>query len=242
MKNTNVVALSTARAGSKSVPNKNIEEINGKPLLVHNLEYAISSSEINSVYISTDIKKIHTFSKKLGFGVIDRPDFLSGDNASHYETIIHGVSEIENMTHSEIDIVVVLLGNNKCAYTKDLDKAIKHLKAEKDLDSVISVAAYNMYNPFRAYMSNKDGKLESFLPQNFIKDRSVMRNINDKDSAGDILFFNGSFWVIRKSALLMNNGALPFTWLGSNIGYLLQSPECMEVDAPWQMKLMKSLS
>ncbi len=241
MSNINVVALSTARAGSKSVSNKNVEVIDGKPLLIHNLEYAISSSEINSVYITTDIEEVCIYSKKLGFEIIDRPDFLSGDNASHYETITHGVFEIENKIGSKIDIVVVLLGNNKCAYTEDLNKAIQRLKVEKDLDSIISVAPYNMYNPFRAYVSNKEGKLESFLPQSLIKQRSVMSNINDKDSAGDILFFNGSFWVIRRDTLMKNDGILPFTWLGNDIGYLVQSSECMEVDAPWQMKLIKNI-
>jgi CMP-N,N'-diacetyllegionaminic acid synthase len=241
MSSTNVVALSTARAGSKSVPNKNIENIDGRPLLIHNLEYAIASSEIHSVYITTDIKEVSVFSKKLGFEIINRPNFLSGDNASHYETLVHGVLEIENRENSIIDIVVVLLGNNKCAYTEDLNKAISRLKAEQDLDSIISVAPYNMFNPFRAYVSNKKGRLESFSPQDIIKERSIMRNINDKDSAGDILFFNGSFWVIRRDVLMNNNGMLPFTWLGNNIGYLIQSPECMEVDAPWQMKLIKNL-
>ena len=238
---SNVVALSTARSGSKSVPNKNIESVDGRPLLIHNLEYAIASSEIHSVYITTDIEGLTVFSEKLGFDIINRPNFLSGDNASHYETLAHGVLEIENRTGSMIDIVVVLLGNNKCAYTEDLDQAINRLKSERELDSIISVAPYNMFNPFRAYIDNKKGRLESFLPQHLIKEKSAMKNINDKNSAGDILFFNGSFWVIRREVLMNNDGILPFTWLGNNIGYLVQLPECMEVDAPWQMKLIKSL-
>jgi CMP-N-acetylneuraminic acid synthetase len=241
MSDVNVVALSTARAGSKSVPKKNIEVIDGKCLFVHNLEYAIFSSEIDSVYVTTDMEEASFFSKKLGFEIIDRPDYLCGDDASHYETIVHGVLEIENRAGSKVDIVVVLLGNNNCSFTEDLNKAIRRLKSEKDLDSIISVASYNMFNPFRAYISNKKNKLESFLPQDIIKEKSIMRDINDKNSAGDILFFNGSFWIIRRDVLMKNDGILPFTWLGSNIGYLTQSSECMEVDAQWQMKLMKSI-
>ena len=50
----NVYALQTARAGSKSVPNKNIMNIRGKSLYLHNIHFAQKSKHIKDVFISTD--------------------------------------------------------------------------------------------------------------------------------------------------------------------------------------------
>ena len=60
----NVYALQTARAGSKSVPNKNIMNIKGKPLYLHNVQYALDSDLIKQVYVSTDYESIHSDADK----------------------------------------------------------------------------------------------------------------------------------------------------------------------------------
>jgi CMP-N-acetylneuraminic acid synthetase len=238
MKNK-AICISTVRKNSKSVKNKNIMQVHGKPLFMHNIDYASNSKFISSVHITTDIninKKILT-KKKIGY--IKRPRELCTDKASHFLTIKHAMKNIEKQG-IEFDIVVVILGNSFGAKTKDLDEGLKKLINNKKLDSVISVAKYNMYNPIRAYKKHKKTLLTNFFETKTIEKKiKNLSNINTKDAFDDIYFFNGSFWIIRKEVFLKNSGLPPFRYLGRNIGFIEQDPKFLEIDDKWQKKLFK---
>ena len=45
-----------ARGGSKGLPNKNILNINGLPLIAHSILYAKSSNLIDKIIVTTDSK------------------------------------------------------------------------------------------------------------------------------------------------------------------------------------------
>jgi len=49
-----ILAVIPARSGSKSLPHKNIKNLNGKPLLAYSIEYANQSSLISKTIVSTD--------------------------------------------------------------------------------------------------------------------------------------------------------------------------------------------
>lgn len=235
----NIYALQTARGGSKSVPNKNITNVKGIPLYLHNVLHAKKTQKIKDVYISTDIEFIKENSSVYNYKIIDRPNDLSGDNASHYDTILHGLYEIEKEINAELDFLVVLLGNSIGAFSDDLDNAIQMLIDDPEADSVQSLSEYNMYNPFRAFVS--EGKyITTMLSQDFIKEKSQLTNINDRKAAGDIHYFNGSFWVIKREALMKKDGLLPFPWLGNKILPYVQG-NYMEVDALWQLSYLQSM-
>ena len=233
----NIYALQTARGGSKSVPKKNVAHVKGIPLFLHNVIHSKNVKSIKDVYISTDMEFIKEHSEVYGYKIIDRPEDLKGDHASHYDTILHGLENIETQINDKVDILVVLLGNSIGAFSKDLENAIDMLVQNKEADSVQSVSQYNMYNPFRAY-TEKDGYLNTILPQEFIKEYSKLKNINDRNAAGETFYFNGSFWVIKREALIKNDGLLPFPWLGKNILPYVQD-NYMEVDAPWQLAYLQ---
>ena len=234
-----IYALQTARAGSKSVPHKNIMNIKGLPLYLHNVLYALDSSKIEEVYVSTDYKIIDDAKEKYGYKVIHRPHHLCQDQSSHQEVMVHGLNEIERRTKKECDILVVLFGNTLGARTADLDAGIDLLINNPELDSVQSVSEYTMFNPFRAFKIVDDSKLETIVTQKFIKDNIQGKLSNDRNAAGKVYFMNGSFWIIRKKTLIKNDGLLPFPFLGKNIGAYIQD-SLMELDAPWQIKFLES--
>lgn len=235
----NVYALQTARAGSKSVPNKNIMNIRGKSLYLHNIHFAQKSKHIKDVFISTDYDIIKQDKDIHGYKVIDRPDHLCTDDCSHHDTMIHGLNEIEKRTGEECDILVVLFGNTLGSRTEDLDKAIEMLLNTPEADSIQAVSEYTMFNPFRAFKVDENGYLDTIVDQEFIKEKAKISNINDRNSAGNSYFMNGSFWIIRKDVLLSKEGKLPFPFLGNNILPFHQET-MMELDAPWQIKFLET--
>jgi CMP-N-acetylneuraminic acid synthetase len=82
-----VIALTPARGGSKGLPGKNIKSFLGKPLLVHAVEIAVSSTLIDAVYVSTDCSKIAKIANEAGAEVSMRPLHLATDVALVAETV-----------------------------------------------------------------------------------------------------------------------------------------------------------
>ena len=52
-----IIAIIPARSGSKSIKNKNIVNLFGKPLIYYSINVAIKSKYISRVIVSTDSKK-----------------------------------------------------------------------------------------------------------------------------------------------------------------------------------------
>lgn len=238
----NIVALQTARAGSKSVPNKNMADYQNLPLFIHNLINARRCTLINQVYVSTDDKSIleHDFEFKETYKTIKRPASLCKDNSSHQETIVHGLDYIEDDMGKKVDILVVLLGNTPHAYTHDLQDAIAKFQKDFDKwDSCMSVGVFNMFNPYRAFHQLQDGSIVPIVDSSFTDFMSNRQNRSNKDAFGDTYFFNGSFWLLKPDVLRKNEGKSVFPWLGNKIMPFEQNSECQEIDDFWQLKLLK---
>ena len=82
-----IVSLILARGGSKGIPNKNIIEINGNPLLYYTANASLNSN-VNETWVSTDCDKINNVAQNIGCKVIDRPKEISGDNSKSDEALV----------------------------------------------------------------------------------------------------------------------------------------------------------
>lgn len=85
-----VLAIIPARAGSKRIPNKNIRNFGGKPLLVHSILQALASKIINRVIVDTDSPAIAKIAVKHGAEAPWlRPGSLAHDTARVEHSIFH---------------------------------------------------------------------------------------------------------------------------------------------------------
>lgn len=241
MSNLNVYGLSTARGGSKSVINKNVMDIQGKPLYLHNVLNSLACPEIKATYVTTDIDLIIEDADKYGYRIIRRPDELCQDHSTHSDTIKHGLLEIEKDTGEQVDILVVMLGNTMNVVPSDVAKGLEMLREDPSLDSVITLVKQNHFNPIRAYVVNKEGLVDTYLEQDYIREKTRTTSLSDKNSVGNIYFQNG-LWLLRRRAVIENNGILPFQWLGTKIGYIVQHPALQEIDDKYQINLLQHLN
>jgi N-acylneuraminate cytidylyltransferase len=236
-----IAALLTARADSKSVPDKNLYRLNNIPLYKHNIIHALKSKHIQCIYVTTDSKEIINDCNNLignKLKVIVRPKSLCTDYSSHYDAIMHGFNIMEKEL-GPIDILVVLLGNTPHAYTVDLDRAIDEFFIGFDkYDSCMSVGLFNQFNPYRAFHQYPTGELKPVINPKVADFMTFRKNQNDKNAFGDVYFFNGSFWILKRQSLVDNNGENIFPWLGKRIMPYVQPSEYQEVDAKWQLKLL----
>lgn len=99
--NKKIVAIITARGGSKGLPRKNVLELNGKPLIAHTIDAAKESQVFDKIVVTTDDKEIKEVSLKCGAEVIDRPAELATDMASSLDVLVHALRALsaEEFTH-----------------------------------------------------------------------------------------------------------------------------------------------
>jgi CMP-N-acetylneuraminic acid synthetase len=237
----NIAILQTARGGSESVPNKNVLSFNGMPLFLHNILHAKKSKYQPPVYLSTDISGIDDLAVAHEFTIIKRPKYLSSSSSSHHDVIRHGIEKIEEIQNLTLDIIVVILGNTISSWTEDIDKAIDILHTKNDVDSVISVGKYNMFNPIRSLLISDKGLLERAVKCD-LSHSIINTNTNDKDVIGDVYYLNGSLMAMRRSAVFGCSEKLPFPWLGNKTEPIIQDSICMEIDAKWQTCIIKNIS
>ena len=88
MKNK-VLAIITARGGSKRIPHKNIKEFCGKPIIAYSIEAALKSEIFDEVMVSTDDEEIKKIAIKYGAVVpFLRSKQTSNDYAATHEVIL----------------------------------------------------------------------------------------------------------------------------------------------------------
>lgn len=91
-----ILALITARGGSKRLPGKNIRPLGGKPLIVWSIDVAKDIHEICDILVSTDDPAIATVSKESGAYVPWlRPAELATDTASSIDVALHALNWYE---------------------------------------------------------------------------------------------------------------------------------------------------
>jgi CMP-N,N'-diacetyllegionaminic acid synthase len=125
-----IVSLIPARKGSKGIPNKNLINLCGKPLI----SYAIQASKQSSVketWVSSDSNEILKVSQNLGAKTIKRPSEISGDNATSESALIHFAENID------FDILVFIQCTAPLIKFQDINQGIKIIK---EFDSVVSVS------------------------------------------------------------------------------------------------------
>lgn len=237
-----VYALSTARAGSQTVPGKNLLTIKGKPLYLHNLLESMQTPEIIDTYLTTDIKYAIEHKDEYGYKVIEGFTAMHDGSMSHTEVIYHALLLMEEEIKDQIDILVVMLGNTINMDRHDVKKGLAILEEDPTVDSVITVIKANHFNPLRAYVDDGSGHITTFLDQELIKTKTSEKFLSDKNSMGDILFQNG-LWMVRRQSLIdakeKGVGLLPFPWFGNKIRYLVQEPHLQEIDDFYQVRLLE---
>jgi len=91
VKSIKQVAIIPARGGSKSIPLKNLIEVNGKSLLARAIELAFKADN-ELVYVSTDSVLIADIATSLGARVCIRPAKLSQDLSSSETALNHVIT------------------------------------------------------------------------------------------------------------------------------------------------------
>lgn len=225
-----ILAIITARGGSKSLPNKNIKKLKGKPLIYYTIKAALNSKLIEKSILSTDSKKISNISKKFGIEVpFLRPKYLASDKTHHPEVLEHAVSYLEKKNKEFYDIVVMLQPTSPFRKSIHIDLAIKKFLKQKN-KSLISVKKQD-YPPWWMFKIHK-----SQLKTNFSWKNKNVFNM-ERQEFPSLYRPNGAIYVTTRKNLKITKSLVNLTSCGF---YLMNAIDSIDIDTALDLKIAEN--
>lgn len=136
-----ILGIIGARSGSKSIPDKNIKPLAGKPLMAWIIEAAKKSKYINRVVVSTDSENYAVIARKFGAETpFLRPVEIAGDKATDFQYVSHALEWLKKNENYQPDIVVRLMPTVPLQKAEDIDTCVENLIADASAHSSVVVA------------------------------------------------------------------------------------------------------
>ena len=225
-KKKNILAVTLARGGSKSIPKKNITPILGRPLIWYSINEVQKVSIIDNYLISTDSMEIKDICERYNAKVpFLRPAELSSDNTSSAEAIIHCVKWCISQG-MDFDYVVEVMATNPLKSHLDIENCIK-LAIDKEADSCVAVHKLEDHHPSRIkYIEN--GYLRSFYPEVLESRR--------QDLKPEAYIRSGSIYVTKVKFLLANKSR--YSKLNT-MAYILPNERVINIDSKTDLEYAK---
>lgn len=165
------LAIIPARSGSKRLPNKNIKELCGKPLIAWSIEAGLQSKYIDNIVVSTDSQEYANIAQKYGAEVpFLRPSNISLDTSSSFEVISHTINFYKEHFQKEFDYVVLLQPTSPLRDGKLIDKMCQWVVDNK-IELGISVSKCE-HPPLWSNTLPDDKRMDNFFHPDIINKRS----------------------------------------------------------------------
>ncbi|MBR0694898.1 acylneuraminate cytidylyltransferase family protein [Bradyrhizobium lablabi] len=217
------LAVIAARGGSKGIPNKNLIDICGKPLLAWTVMQAAAARGVDLVAVSSDSDAILSVAETAGAVGVRRPNDISGDLASSESAWLHALEALDGK-RQPYERVVALQATSPIRESSDIEKALDTFEREK-LDSLLSVCEVEDYFNWRMGADGPE-------PINYDFHNRRMRQQIEKR-----YLENGSFYVFIPSLLREQQNRL-----GGRIGmHVMERHKMFQIDRTEDVKLCAAI-
>ena len=214
----NFISVILARGGSKRIPNKNITDFCGKPLIAWTIEQCFESG-IERVYISSDCKRILEIGFDFGGIPLLRPKGISGDQSTSEEGWKNAIEQVAKRGE-EYDWIVA-------------PQITSPIRTSTDLKNGMLLAQSSRYDSIFSCSPTQDLCLWK-VDQNGIDSINFDWQNRKRSQENQTQYIeNGSFYIFRPKNLVKYNNRL---W--GNIGMSkMKFWQMFEIDSQYDLKL-----
>lgn len=154
------IAIIPARSGSKGLIDKNIKELNGKPLIAYSIDVAKESGVFDEIMVSTDSVRYAEIARNYGASVpFLRSEEQSGDNAGSWD-VVKEVLLGYLRNGMKFDTVCLLQPTSPLRSKNDIRNGYK-LFEEKDAEAITAVCEMD-HSPLWSMVLPADGLMREF--------------------------------------------------------------------------------
>jgi len=218
-----ILALVTARGGSKRVPNKNKRLLGGRPLIEWSIDVAKDIPEISDILVSTDDEEIADISRQAGAMVPWlRPDDLALDTSLSVDVCLHALDWYES-EYCKVDGLLLLQPTSPFRSRDSVKRGIKIFDDNRCNGSIIGLSPAKTH-PMWCYQV-AGNSMSAFIP-------GVNTDLRSQDMP-PLYEINGAFYLItpkylRKHKSFHVDGALPLVFDSLE--------ESLDIDTEWDWK------
>lgn len=218
------LAIVPARGGSKRIPNKNIRDFCGQPMISHVLHAASNSGLFATIHVSTESESIREVAAQFGFPPdFVRPDHLADDHAPIMPVLRHVAEEYARRGQS-FDEIWLLMACAPLIDVQDLQNAAALFREAGAEQPLLAVSEY----PAPVEWAFSRGPKGALSPV-----QTGMFSVRSQDLEKRY-FDAGSFAAFPAARVLESQGA------GSDsgfIGYVLPKGTAIDIDdeQDWQL-------
>lgn len=219
-----------ARGGSKRIPNKNLKEVAGRPLIAHTIEQAHAAESLSKTIVSTDNEAIAATAREFGADVpFERPPELATDTAKTREVVTHALEWFEDRGE-HFDAVCKLQPTSPLRTPEDVDGAVSELLTSK-AQSVISVCEY-VFPPEWSLTDDEDGYLTEYLYEDYLWEGKTRSQSTSKPVCP-----NGAVMVATADAW----HEFQTFYTDRTLGYEMPTERSFDVDVPRDLEFVRQL-
>lgn len=224
-----VLALITARGGSKGLLKKNILDVNEQPLIFWTIDAAKKSRYIDRLIVSTDSEDIKNVCQALGAEVpFLRPRALASDTATSIDVVLHAVAFLENQG-SRFDYLILLEPTSPLRTVDDIDGALSMLAHHAEAQAIVGVAKHESTHPNFSVRINEQGLL-SPLTQG---DNQSSR----RQDISCVYYFEGTIYISKIEALKQKRSF----YHNLTLPYIVDRHKALEVDELMDVYLVEAM-
>jgi CMP-N,N'-diacetyllegionaminic acid synthase len=222
-----ILALITARGGSKRLPKKNIRALGGRPLIVWSIEVAKGVPEICDILASTDDAEIAAIARGAGALVPWlRPKELATDSTSSVDACLHALEWYEQ-ENGKVDGLLLLQPTSPLRSRDTVRRGIELFRAQQHRPVVgVSVADSHPMWCFR---------LEEDRMRPFIEGGGLHLRSQDLPAAYVV---NGALYLIAPEDLRKGRSFMTDDTLALKIE---RPEECIDIDTEWDLGMAESV-
>jgi len=223
------LAFIPARGGSKGISKKNLAILNGRPLISYTVELS-KKLKVDDIFISSDDEEILSFCASDGISTkYRRPDYLSTDDASIVDAVIHGIEWYQTENKKIVENIILMQPTFPIRKKAHITNALNYFQLN-NLCSLVSITPMREH-PYEC-IEVDDGMNWNYLS-------SPRRAVNRRqDYSGRFGFIDGSFYISKLSFIKLNK-----SFVVPNKTYPFFTPQkyAIDIDDPEDLLLAEAL-
>ena len=213
-----------ARGGSKGIPRKNLQLLDGKPLLAWSIEMGQILSEIKQVFVSTDDAEIADVANALGAEVINRPGHIARDTSPEWLAWQHAIEWVQERLGT-FDRFLSLPPTAPLRSKDDVQKCLDLLDEYTDVVTTMTPATLSPW--FNMVCEDEFGHLKLLVEGNLARRQDAPVGYDMTTVA----------YVLR-SEFVMNHHRL---WEGRVKGVVVPNERAIDIDTPMDLEIVRFL-
>jgi CMP-N-acetylneuraminic acid synthetase len=184
------IAIIPARGGSKRIPNKNITDFGGRPMLAWTVDAALSSGCFDTVLVSTDSEAIAEVAANAGAAVPFLRQVGADDVTPVSQATMAALIQAEAHWATSFDTVTQLMPNCPLRQARHIRDAWSHFTAE-GIAFQVSCFKFGWMNPWWAHRLDAQGHPEAMFPD------ALRQRSQDLPA---LYCPSGAIWMARRQA------------------------------------------